>query len=96
MSLTIEIKVVPSSGRQALTLDKSGTIKCYLKNPPEDGKANQELIKFLSSSLQLPQYEVTIVAGATSRKKIIKIQRNISLDQMLQAFGLIRQKSLLD
>lgn len=96
MSLTIEIKVVPSSGKQALILDKTGNLKCFLKSPPEDGKANQELIKFLSQSLQVPQYEVSILAGATSRKKLIKIQRNITFDQMLQTLGLSRQRSLLD
>ena len=39
MSLVIEIKVFPSSGRQKFVIDKSGKLKCYLKNPPEKGKA---------------------------------------------------------
>ena len=94
MALTVEIKVVPSSGRNTWMLDKAGTLKCYLKSPPERGLANKELIKLIAKALGIPKSDVEIVAGATSRKKRIKIETNITLEQFLAALGIERQQSL--
>lgn len=88
MALLFIIKVVPSAGKQAFSLDKSGNLKCYLKSAPENGKANLELIKFLAKSLHLPQHEIEIVAGATSRNKKIKIQTSLSYQEVLKVLGL--------
>jgi len=38
--------------------------------PPEKGKANAELIRFLSKSLKK---QVRIVSGLTSRRKIVQV-----------------------
>jgi uncharacterized protein (TIGR00251 family) len=88
MSLIVTIKVVPSSGRQKWALDKSGVIKCYLKSPAEKGKANEELIKFLASTLKIPQAMITIISGATARTKKIKIASAISESQLLEKLAL--------
>lgn len=82
MPLIIDIKAIPSSGRQKFVLDKSRNIKCYLKNQPEKGKANTELIKFLSKKLGIPQNKITIFSGKTSQKKRIKIDNKLTLDQL--------------
>jgi hypothetical protein len=73
MSLVIEVKVVPGSKNQSLGLDKQGIIKCTLKSQPEKGKANEELVKFLSKTLQISQQDIKILSGQTARKKLIKI-----------------------
>lgn len=88
MSLLFIIKVVPSAGKQLFAIDKSGNLKCYLKSPPEDGKANLELIKFLAKSLKTTQNEIEIVAGATSRNKRIKIITKLAYHEILQVLGL--------
>lgn len=94
MALVIDIKVVPSSGQQKIILDKSGIIKVYLKEPPEDGKANRELIKFLAKSLDLRQDEIEIVSGLISRKKRIKISKLLTLDDLLTKIGLVKQGTI--
>ena len=95
MPLTIEIKVVPSSGKQCCQRDKSGKIKCYLKSAPEGGKANAELIKFLSKKLSLPQDQLMILQGATSRNKVIKIDADLVIEQLFASLGLEDQKSIV-
>lgn len=40
---------------------------------PEKGKANMELIRTLAKHFNVPQAAVCIVAGATSRRKIVEI-----------------------
>ena len=94
MSLTVSLKVVPSSGRNAWILDKSGELKCYLKNPPEKGKANKELIALFAQALDIPKSEVEIIGGLTSRKKRIKINLDISFDTLVQNLGIEQQQKL--
>ncbi len=95
MPLFIDIKVVPLSGRKLCSLDAQGTIKCYLISPPEKGKANKELVALLAKKLGIPQQDITIVVGATSRKKRVKIERNIEYNEVLVALGLEVQRKII-
>jgi uncharacterized protein (TIGR00251 family) len=92
MSLIIDIKVVPSSGKFEWTIDKTGTLKCYLKSKPERDKANQELLRSLSKYLKTDK--VQILLGRTSRKKKIKIDLNITFEELLKILGIERQLSI--
>jgi hypothetical protein len=87
MSLIISLKVVPSSHKSELVLDKSGKLRAYLKSPPEEGRANSELIKLFARSLGCPQSAVTLVAGATSRTKKLHLDVGLSFDEMLATLG---------
>jgi uncharacterized protein (TIGR00251 family) len=42
--------------------------------PPEKGKANQELIDFLSRLLDVKKSSISIVKGATGRNKYIAVK----------------------
>lgn len=95
MALLISIKVVPSSGRQAWAIDKSGGLKCFLKNPAERGLANNELVKRLADGAGVPQALVTIVSGQTSRNKRVKIETSLTLEALMMRLGLELQQSLL-
>ncbi len=96
MLVTITIKAVPSSGRQALERSKSGIIKCYLKSPAERGKANSELIKFLAKTLGVPQQDVELVVGHTDRTKIVRIQTNLDQAMVFERLGLPVQASIFE
>jgi len=95
MALTIEIKVAPSSGRQYCVLDKTGALKCFLKSPPERGLANEELITLLAKAIGVPKQHVSILLGATGRKKVIKINQNVTFSELLRCLGVEVQQSLL-
>ena len=41
--------------------------------PPEKGKANAELIKFLSKTFNIKRDKISIISGKTDRLKLIKI-----------------------
>ncbi|TET06291.1 DUF167 domain-containing protein [Candidatus Dependentiae bacterium] len=94
MALICIIKVIPSSGRSAWTLDKSGILKCYLKSAPEKGKANKELIKMLADALSIEQKRISIVGGLTSRTKRIKIDLAINLSQLCEKLHLDYQQKV--
>jgi uncharacterized protein (TIGR00251 family) len=42
--------------------------------PPVEGKANDALIKFLGTTLDIPKSRISLEKGATSRHKIIAIE----------------------
>lgn len=96
MAVLLEVKVVPGSGRQRWLIDKAGSVKCYLKNPPERGLANAELLEIVAKALKIPKSEVSLLAGAKSRKKIVKINKNIAHQDILAALGIEVQQSLLE
>lgn len=88
MALVFEVKVIPSSGKTKWILDKNGQLKCYLKNPPEKGKANKELIEFIAESLACSKHDIEILQGLTARKKTIKVNIAADYEQFLSKIGL--------
>lgn len=88
------IKVVPSSGRQSIGVDKSGMIKAYLKSQPERGAANNELITLLAHLLKVPSAHVSLLTGATARTKRVRI---VHLDELSvrQRLGIEVQHALV-
>lgn len=94
MALIVEIKAEPSSGRQMIVLDKSGMIKCFLKSAPQKGEANRELIILLAKLLDLPKQNITIMLGAITRKKRIKIDADITYKDFLQKLGIDHQEKI--
>ncbi|MBQ9235916.1 MAG: DUF167 domain-containing protein [Alphaproteobacteria bacterium] len=48
-------------------------LKISVNSPPQKGRANAELIKFLSRTLDLPKSDFTIISGELDRYKKILI-----------------------
>jgi len=48
-------------------------IKIRLSAPPVDGAANEDLVTFLASIFAVPRRSVRILAGETSRSKVVEI-----------------------
>ena len=67
--MMVEVTVVPNSRKFSISV-KDSRVKIHLKNPPENNKANIELIKELSGRLGCP---VSIVSGQTSKRKRLEI-----------------------
>lgn len=67
--MIVEITAAPNSKRFSLSV-KDGRLKAALKSPPENNKANIELIKELSKALGCP---VRIIGGQTSKRKRLDV-----------------------
>jgi uncharacterized protein (TIGR00251 family) len=50
-----------------------GTVKIAITASPVDGKANNALVKYLADILDIPQSQIEIVAGLSSKNKLISI-----------------------
>ncbi len=70
----VRVKVLPGSGRTGFqSVMDDGYCKIRLKAPPVDGKANAELIRWLSKQFGVSVESVVIKSGRTSRRKTVKI-----------------------
>ncbi len=70
----IRIKVIPKSPKTELVETMSdGTLKIRVKAPPEKGKANKELIRFLAEHFGTHKESIAIISGKTDHIKLIKI-----------------------
>ena len=70
----IAVRVTPRASRnEVVEIQNDGTIRIRLTAPAHEGKANEELIKFLSEILGAPKSNIDIVAGTTGRDKLITV-----------------------
>ncbi|HNZ86574.1 MAG TPA: DUF167 domain-containing protein [bacterium] len=67
------IKIIPKSSKNEIIEQHDDFLKIKIKAIPEHGKANEELIKFLSKSFKIPKSNIQIIKGNNSRNKIVEI-----------------------
>lgn len=70
--VTFKCRVQPGASRNAVSGLYGDAVKITLNAPPVDGKANGELMKFLSKTLDIPKSSVIILSGETNRSKLLK------------------------
>jgi hypothetical protein len=70
----LEVKVRPNAARSEVTGCSGGALQVKIAAPPEKGKANRELIDFLSKALGVKKSSVLIVKGGVSRNKLISVE----------------------
>ena len=70
---TLSVRLHPGARKNSVTGIHADALKIALTAPPVDGKANEALIAFLAEALHLPRARVALVAGATSRAKVVRI-----------------------
>lgn len=83
-SVTLRLRVQPRASRTELTGEHAGGIKLKITAPPVDGKANEECRRFLAILLGVSRGSVEIIAGESSRDKVIRVH-NISADRVREA-----------
>jgi len=78
--------VVPNAKETAIIFESDGSILMRVHAPPVKGKANREIIKWLSKKLRRPSSQVRMIAGAYSNLKTVEI---IQMDDksFLEALG---------
>jgi uncharacterized protein (TIGR00251 family) len=71
-TIRLEIKAVPGASKTEAGV-KDGRLRIRLAATPEDGKANAEMINFLSKTLDCPKRDLRILAGEKSRLKSVAL-----------------------
>ena len=72
--LTLKVKVIPKSPKSEIVGQMAdGSMKIRIAAPREKGRANDELRSFLARHYKVPAANITILSGATSQNKLVRI-----------------------
>ncbi len=67
--LKLKVRCIPNAAKTAIVGKIDGSIKFKIHAPPEEGRANDELIEYLAKVFKIPKRSVVLVSGQTSRMK---------------------------
>lgn len=72
----LAVRVTPRASRSSfqgvLVKENQPMLRIALHAPPIDGRANEELIAFLSRQFDLPPSSLEIIRGLQSREKLVR------------------------
>jgi len=71
--MRFNVKVVPNA-KQNKVVEEAGRLKVYLTAPPVEGKANKDLIEFLSEHFGVKKNKIKIIRGEKLRDKVVEIE----------------------
>ena len=69
----ISLRVYTNAGRNEMVGFTDGVLRVKVSAPPIKGKANRELITFLSRLLGVGKGSISIIKGHTTRNKVVAI-----------------------
>ena len=72
-AVTFDVLVQPRASRAKIGPLHDGRLKVAVTSPPVDGEANAAVVELLAKTLGVAKGAVEVVAGASSRRKTIKI-----------------------
>ncbi len=72
-TVRLVVRVQPGAARSQVVRFEDGVLHLRIAAPPVKGKANRELVDFLSRLLDLPRSAITIDKGLTSRRKTLAV-----------------------
>ncbi len=79
----ISLRVYPNAARNEVVDFTDGVWRIRVAAPPVKGKANQELLAFISLVLGVSKSSLTITKGHTSRSKVIAVD-GLSREDIMQ------------
>jgi hypothetical protein len=79
----IPVQVYPNAVRNEIAGLTNGILRIKISAPPIKGKANRELIAFLSQLLGTSKDNISIIKGHTARNKVVAID-SLSKESVLE------------
>ena len=72
--MLIKVKVFPNSKKEEIIKKSEDSFEVRVKEKPEKGKANREVVRVLSSYFKIPESKIRLVKGFKKRNKIFEIK----------------------
>lgn len=83
-SIRLTLHIQPGAKKTEIAGEHGDALKIRLAAPPVDGKANQALLSYLAERFDVPQRQVVLKQGETSRRKVVEISgSSVSPDSLL-------------
>jgi len=74
--MKISIRVKPNSKENQVEERGPNQLLVKVKAPPQENRANQEVIKTLAEYFQIPKSRIAIITGLKSKQKVVKIEES--------------------
>lgn len=85
--IELDVQVVPRASITRIVGSHGDRLKIQLAAPPVDGAANEALVELLARTLDRPRSAITLVQGATGKRKRLRIA-GVDLADALLRLGL--------
>ena len=73
--VVVALRVTPRSSRDVIEgVDEAGAVRVRVMAAPADGAANTAVLKLVAKTLGVSKSAVTLVAGAASRHKRVRVE----------------------
>lgn len=72
--MLIKVKAFPNSKREEIIQKSENSFEVKIKEKPEKGRANKEVLKVLSAYFKIPESKIRLVKGFKKRNKIFEIK----------------------
>ena len=72
-AVELVLHIQPGAKRTSIEGVHGDALKIRLAAPPVEGRANEALLRFLADEFHVPVRQVTLLRGATSRRKVVRI-----------------------
>jgi uncharacterized protein len=69
--VTLRVRVQPRSSRDGIAGVRDGALVVRVAAPPAEGRANEALLRYLASALDLPASVLRLQRGARGRDKLL-------------------------
>ena len=79
----IRVHVQPKARREQIIGMHGGRIKLAVTEPPDQGKANEAVVRLIAATLNLAASRVELLRGDTSRQKDLRV-RNIEANEAIR------------
>lgn len=77
--VVLYVYVKPNAKQSIIAAVGSDELHIALHAKPQDGEANEELIRFLSERFRIPKTKIKLIRGKTSRHKTVQMPLTESL-----------------
>lgn len=78
---SIAVRAQPGAKKEKIAGVHDGALKVAVTAPPEDGRANEALARFLAKTFGRKANQVSLLQGKTDRRKVFEIA-GVSADEL--------------
>lgn len=86
-TVLVRLHVQPKASKTRMAGFFDGCLKLAILAPPVDGRANEEVLRFLAGLLAVPLRDLSLKAGLQGRRKQILI-RGMTVDEVRRKLSL--------
>jgi uncharacterized protein (TIGR00251 family) len=69
----LNVRAQPGARCNAVLGEREGTLRVAVSSPPDKGKANAAIVRYLAEILRCKMSQISLISGGTSRQKRLLI-----------------------